>query len=276
MARFLFWNTNRRPIAREVALVCRENDVDVVVLAEYEANLLSLLLALNANNERVYIEQPYNLSEQLKFITRYPIDAIRPIHDDGGIAVRLIRPPVGMEILLFALHLPSKLHRSASEQTLYSVRVSQAIQDCEARIGHSNSLIMGDLNMDPFEDGMVAADGIHGIMDKAVVRKVSRTVDGRDRQYFYNPMWNCLGDETVGPPGTYYHQGGQISQFWHTFDQVLLRPAILPYYSPSALRVITRIGNRELLANGRIDTAVSDHLPILLSLALEEAVTHGR
>lgn len=275
MANFMFWNTNRNPVEEEVALVCTENDIDVLVLAEYRTNLVPLLLALNSKSDRTYIEQPFNLSERLTFITRYPVDSIKSIYDEGGIAARLVRPPIGIEILLFALHLPSKLHRSASEQTLYSVRVSQVIEDCEARVGHSNSLIMGDLNMDPYEDGIVAADGIHGIMDKAVARKINRTVDGRDRRYFYNPMWNYLGDETTGPPGTYYHQGGQISAFWHTFDQVLLRPAILPYYSPPAVRVVTRIGERELLANGRIDTKISDHLPIVLSLALEGSVADG-
>lgn len=276
MANFLFWNTNRKALATEIALACRENDVDVLILAEYRSNLTSLLLALNAGNKRTYIEQPFNLSERLHFVFRYPVDSIRSVHDEGGIAIRSIRPPVGIEILLIALHLPSKLHRSRSEQALYAVRLAEIIRDCEDRVGHANSVIMGDLNMDPFEDGLVAADGIHGVMDKTIARQLGRIVDGRDRKYFYNPMWNYLGDESDGPPGTYYRRGGQISQFWHTFDQVLLRPAMLPCYSRSGLRVLTKIGNRELLTNDRIDTTISDHLPIFLDLALDQGGANDR
>lgn len=249
--------------------------MDVLILAEYKSSLVPLLQELNENNERVYIQQPYNLSERLVFISRYPVGAIHSVHDDGGIAVRSVRPPIGIEILLFAVHLPSKLHRSAAEQTIFAIRISAAIRECEERVGHANSLIIGDLNMDPFEDGVVAADGIHAVMDKTLALEVSRVVDGEERRYFYNPMWNYLGDDTAGPPGTYYRRGGQISQFWHTFDQVLMRPSILPYYSPSALRVLTKIGARELISNGRIDSSISDHLPILLGLAIEQGASNG-
>lgn len=275
MANFLFWNTNQKSIATEIALACKENDVDVLILAEYDTNLTSLLRALNADNERTYIEQPFNFSERLRFVTRYPPHAIRSVQDNGGIAVRAVQPPIGPEVLLVAVHLPSKLHRSAVEQTLYAVRVAKVIDDCEERVGHANTLIMGDLNMDPFEDGVTAADGIHGTMDKALASQVSRTVDGHIRKFFYNPMWNLLGDETRGPPGTYFRRGGQISQFWHLFDQVLLRPSMLRFYSRSALRIITKIGNRELMADGRIDISISDHLPLFLGLTLEEGFVDG-
>src|SRR4051794_35563743 len=180
---------------------------------------------------QTYIEQPFNFSDRLTFVTRYPVDAIRSLRDDGGISVRAVRPPIGIEILVVALHLPSKLYRSDAEQTLYSLRVAQLIRECEELSGHTNSLIIGDLNMDPFEDGVVSSEGLHGVMDKNVANERQRVVDGRSREYFYNPMWNFLGDETSGPPGTYFHRGGALSRFWHTFDQVLLRPSMLPYYS---------------------------------------------
>jgi hypothetical protein len=180
--------------------------------------------------------------------------------------MREIRHPLGLKLLLVAVHFPSKLHRSSVSQTLFAARLSRAICAAEDRVGHANSLVIGDLNMDPFEDGVTAADCFHGVMDKQIVRENGRMVDGQKKFYFYNPMWNFLGDERTGPPGTYYHRGGQVSQFWHIFDQVLLRPSLLPHYSPSAIQILTSIGGRDLLREGRIDTSVSDHLPILLKL----------
>jgi hypothetical protein len=94
-------------------------------------------------------------------------------------------------------------------------------------------------------------------------------VDGEDRKFFYNPMWGRYGDETHGPPGTYYRRGGQISPFWHIFDQVLLRPSLLQYYSSNAVEIVGEIGGRSLLRDGRINQSISDHLPIFLRLEVE-------
>lgn len=269
MANFLFWNVGGNPLFDQIPVVCRENEVDVLILAEYPDEEVQLILAMNAGNQRVYAA-PFNPSDRLKYLTRFPPDALVPVLDEGGVSIRQVRAPLGPELLLVALHLPSKLHRTGIEQTIFSIDLGKLISSAEARCGHSNSLIMGDLNMDPYEDGVVSANGLHGVMDKAIALEGDRIVDGKARRYFYNPMWSYLGDESVGPPGTYFRRGGQVSRFWHTFDQVLLRPALLTYYSPPGVRVITSIGNRDLLRNGKIDRSISDHLPILLRLNIEQ------
>jgi len=269
MARFLFWNIAKQPIAEEISAACRENSVDVLVLAESALTDAELLLALNNDSERTYVS-PFNPSAKLKFFTRYPHDRMSLVIDEGGVSARLIRPPVGVEVLLIAVHLPSKLHMSNPEQTINAVRIADLVRKAEAISRNSHSLLLGDFNMDPFEDGMVSADGIHGVMDQRIARKLSRTVQGKDREFFYNPMWSKLGDESTGPPGTFYYPSGHISHFWHTFDQVLLRPSLLDYYSAPGVVVLTRIGSRELLRGEKIDGRVSDHLPLLVELQVEK------
>jgi hypothetical protein len=83
--------------------------------------------------------------------------------------------------------------------------------------------------VNPFEDALTAADGLQGVMDKQVAARPARTVRGRVWDYFYNPMWSRLGDDSPGPPGTFWRAGsGLVNHFWNTFDQVLLRPGLLP------------------------------------------------
>lgn len=79
---------------------------------------------------------------------------------------------------------------------------------------------------------------------------------------FYNPMWSRLGDESAGPPGTYFYDGGSGTEkyFWHTFDQVLLRPGLLQAYETGHLEILTGIGTFPL------DGGPSDHSPVLLRL----------
>ncbi len=66
----------------------------------------------------------------------------------------------------------------------------------ETHLGHRNTVVIGDLNVNPFEDALTAADGLQGVMDRAVAARPARTVQGHAWDYFYNPMWSRLGDDS--------------------------------------------------------------------------------
>ena len=128
--------------------------------------------------------------------------------------------------------------------------------------------------MNPFEEGLVAADGLHAVMDRYTALKGQRTVQGETRKFFYNPMWSLLGDLSNGPPGTYhYSNSGQVCFFWNAFDQVLLRPSLLDCFSDNSIKVITEFNGTNLLSTtGKPDNRnFSDHLPIFVHLNTEEA-----
>jgi hypothetical protein len=271
MANFLFWNTNGNNIPGIIAQACADYEVDVLILAEFHLEPEPLLMELRERTGRTYLA-PFETSAKLTFVTRYPLDSLIVVHDESGVAARRIRPPVGREVLVVAMHLPSRRYSSVDEQAFNAIRISRTIDELEERTGHSNSLIIGDLNMDPFDNGLAAADAFHGVMDRSIAREVSRIVSGQERKFFYNPMWSRYGDGTTGPPGTYFYRGGQVSHFWHMFGQVLLRPSLLDYYSHGATQIVEKIGEHSLLKDGRIDNRISDHLPIFLRLDLERGV----
>jgi len=85
-----------------------------------------------------------------------------------------------------------------------------AILEAERRVGHARTVLIGDLNMNPFEAGMIAADGLNAVMDKRIAAKGFRKVSGKRMQFFYNPMWSRLGDESIGPSGTFYYRSSDI------------------------------------------------------------------
>lgn len=83
-------------------------------------------------------------------------------------------------------------------------------------------------------------------------------------------MWSRLGDESPGPPGTYYRSGGGISNpYWHMLDQLLLRPSLLPFYRKENLKVLAEVAGRSLLSEIGPDKSISDHLPLVIELELE-------
>ena len=95
--------------------------------------------------------------------------------------------------------------------------------------------------MNPFEDGMVSANGLHAVMSQGIAQRGSRTVQGKAYPFFYNPMWSYLGDASAGPPGTFYYENAQHKTFfWNMFDQILLRPDLLEFFAAENLQIVER------------------------------------
>ena len=269
--RFLFWNINRKPLQSLIAAIVEERDVDVVILAENTIPLVPLLTSLNKDDRGTYTLAP-STNRRLHIFSRLPDRLIPRLNDHGAISIRRVIPPVGRDIVLVGAHLPSKLYDKEVDQTLLCSRIRRLVETQEERVGHTRTLIIGDLNLNPFEPGAVAADGFHDVMSRRLAQKRSRTVDGEKRYFFYNPMWGRFGDATPGPPGTcYYGPTGQISFFWNMFDQVLVRPDLLACFRDEDVEVLTRAGSVSLLTEGSEvpdrETA-SDHLPLLCNLNL--------
>jgi hypothetical protein len=275
MATVLFWNINQKDLLEDIVFLCQDYDVDILILAESKLSDVNVLESLNCGTNGLYIS-PFNPSSRLSFFFRYSPEVIRLVADDGGVAIRELSPPLGDSFLLVGLHLPSKRHLSDSEQMFHAVRVAQAIQEAETRVGHSRTLAIGDFNMNPFEPGVVSADGFHAVMDRRIALKRSRQVQGQDKPFFYNPMWGLMGDASPGAAGTYYYSsGGYINYFWNTFDQVLLRPDLLDCLTQGNLQVIDAVRGKSLLAQNGLIKAASDHLPILVKLNIERTVSYG-
>jgi len=77
-----------------------------------------------------------------------------------------------------AVHLPSKLYWNESSQALESTELARLIVEQEAAAGHARTLLVGDLNMNPFEIGMAGAVGLHGVMTRQLASRQTRTIQG--------------------------------------------------------------------------------------------------
>lgn len=168
------------------------------------------------------------------------------------------------------LHFPSKTGgRSAEDQAALSTEYARDIRDVEKKVGHQRTVLVGDLNMNPFERGMVQANGFHAVMCRRVAARRERTVDGRSYPLFYNPMWNLFGDNRGAPPGTFYRDKGDImSFFWNMYDQVLVRPDVVQRFVLDRLQILAQCGATALVNDGG-RPHVSDHLPIFFQLDLD-------
>lgn len=276
--RILFWNLGRRALSPLVAEAARELETDILILAESVEPIATLSAALNSGQHRPYLDPPgvpSSLRRQLRILTRLPRTSVVPVADSDGISIRRVRPPIGLEFTLVAVHLRSKLHQTEIEQTIAATRIRAEIESAELRVGDRRTVLVGDLNMNPFEAGMAAADTLHAVMSRGVALRDRRTVDKQSRTFFYNAMWSHFGDRTPGPSGTFYDAGSrQLEFFWHMFDQVLIRPSLLDFFDDRSVQIVSTVGRRSLLRpDGTPNSSIgSDHLPITFAIDIERGI----
>jgi len=103
-------------------------------------------------------------------------------------------------------------------------------------------LLMGDFNCEPYEDPLTGASGTGRLRLKGVREHDWATNEGNNLPYFYNPMWNHLGEpipleRTIAPgynrysrpAGTYCKDRDRSRQQfgWVTWDQYLVNKRLI-------------------------------------------------
>ena len=270
MVTFLYWNTNRKGLHKEIHALAEVHDVDVIILSEFVESPATLIEHLNSGRIKDFQFAPGEC-ERIQIFTRFSSSFLRPRYEDDWVSIRQLKLPARLEILLIAAHLPSKLHWSEESQALECPEFARTIIEQEENVGHQRTLLVGDLNMSPFEKGLVSANGLNAVMSRQVASRKSRTVKSRHYPFFFNPMWAHFGDRHGGPPGTYYYERSEhVNYYWNTFDQVMVRPELMDHFDGAGVRISTKIGETSLLfEDGRPNNRdFSDHLPLLFEVEL--------
>ena len=267
---FLFWNLKKRNLHENIERLVSRYEIDVLMFAEFSTEPQLLLKTLNPNMpEFHYI--PGRICRKIEVFARFPHDFITTVYENDRLTIRHLKLQKMMDVLLAVGHFPSKNYWDDPSQASECVELSGEIREAEKGIGHSRTILVGDFNMNPFEAGIVNANGFNAVMSRSIAERNSRIVQNREYPFFYNPMWSLLGDASPGPPGTYYRSGSEHRNFfWYMFDQVLIRPDLLSSFSNEELRILDSDGAASFMtSHGTPDGhAVSDHLPILFRLRL--------
>lgn len=271
---FLFWNTARKSLSSEVAKLALERGADFVILAEAEDHAAAYLIALNQKRrEALFGLAPAFIANgnRLRVFSRLPAGEIAPAATDRTCSVYHVHPAGALAFTLACVHLPSALHMTQDDRAALAGETVRLIASAEESAGHTRTLVIGDFNMNPFEPGMIGSTGFHAILDRRIAATGQRKVQERTRPFFYNPMWRFMNDDRLAFCGShYYRKSVPFCHFWNTFDQVLIRPELLPTFDDAGLSLVDSIGGKSLLdANGRPNKIHhSDHLPISLNLNL--------
>lgn len=266
MPKFLFWNLNQSERRDLVCRLARQENVDVIILAESALHIARFLEEINDAPQ--HFHYAHGECGHLTFFTRFQPILFPTIFESHRVSIRRLDLPARNKVTIVAAHLPSKQAFSDDSQFFESMHLARLIDDAERQEGHQRTIVIGDLNMNPFETGMVAArGGLHAVMSRHVAARASRTVQQENYKFFYNPMWSHFGDRDDAAGTFYYDSPEALCYFWNIFDQVLLRPDLLSGFKHEQLRIVSEVDGVSLLKNGCPDkTIASDHLPVLLEV----------
>jgi hypothetical protein len=266
MLKMLFWNINGKPLVDALRWLCHVYEPHILILAECRIPDAELLLSINSELRRSYIIPPNDRAKRVKFLHRLAIDSWRILEDRERFAIRTVQAFGCPEIIIAAVHHQSKLHCDDYAQAVLMQRMVRVLEGREEQCGHQRSLVVGDLNMNPFEPGLCSSESLHAVMCKRIASRLDRTVRGEKRGYFYNPMWSLLGDESPGPPGTHFYRGDIVSYFWNTFDQVLFRPELAAGFQAGDVEVVAEVNGEPLITDTGLANGFSDHLPLVFNV----------
>lgn len=266
--RYLFWNTNKKDVDEIIYKLALEYNPTVLALAEYNRDLTQL-----ANNikyktgiryfpiERVACRVCILVNEKLS-------DNVEHCKDHKNYTIKILPYNSYHETHIVAfVHLPSKMQDNREKNRYLLEQITANINDLDSSPSRK-ALILGDFNLNPYEDGMTYLTGCNAVSSREIAMKISR----RDRNekekkffYYYNPMWNFLGDFNE-PCGTfYYDKTSDHSRYWNTFDQFVVSPELIKDIKD--IKIVKEAGDICLMnEKGTPCSSISDHYPLYFRL----------
>jgi hypothetical protein len=217
MISFLFWNIHNNALEKSISNLAKNFSVDMIMLAESSIEPSDMLSMLNSTDQLgFYYTAPLGC-KRIEIYSKFQPEFYRPIYETDLLTIRHVKLPGLDDFLLAIVHLPSKMYWDESSQFALCINVSNIIKDTETRVGHRKTILVGDLNMNPFEDGEICASGLHAVMTKKIASNQYRIVQGHKYPFFYNPMWNFFGDIDDKPPGSFYYPQSIEKAFFGIF-----------------------------------------------------------
>jgi hypothetical protein len=283
MVQFLFWNLCGRRLEQVLSRLTSRHEIDVLILAECAIPESSLLAALNPKGQGTFRSIPAIASRGLDIYSRLHTGCFGPVLNEADhYLIRTLTPPGGIEIVLAVAHLPSPIHKDLRQRHSRFIGLASDIRDAERAASNPCTVVICDLNVNPFDDALLDVRGLNALADRRTVRRKDPRRFGRlnveEFPLFYNPMWSHFGD-AAQPAGTYYYDQSnpEVDPLWNIFDQVLLRPGLLGRFRHQNLKILTTDGTVSLVwDDGRPNRDVySDHLPIWFQLDLRRRIPHA-
>lgn len=262
----LFWNVGKKnkDINDYLFKLIVNYNLQLIVLAEYEENGKELLINLGSQGYNYFYHHKLACN-RISIFSIYTKEKIKDLNETNYYTFKQVPHDTLGNINFCFVHFPSQMHSTENDLAIEARFLKDDIDEVERTTGSDKTVLVGDFNMNPFSEGILSAAGIHAYPTIYEANKFSKIIKSRKFKTFYNPMWNFIGDKN-NPLGTYYYNSSHyMALYWNLFDQVILRPSLIPNISYKDIKILDEVAGVPLInKNGRPD--VSDHLPLFFKI----------
>lgn len=262
--KILFWNSMNSNVSKQILELWHNYAFEILILVEYNESS-DIQGALNSISPRPFLSIETGFERRLLLLNEQSLGLDR-LYLTGRIGCHELILGNSKRNLL-VVHGPDKRNHDTPHQLSFYTLANADICRFEDRQNNSQTIVIGDFNVNPFESSMTQSLALNAVSTEHEARLINRNVLGSRLRAFYNPMWSRLGDRSKGPPGTYFNTSKTHGTYgWNMLDQVIFRESSLDLLS--SVKIFDHTGVSSLASrNGRPLKRISDHFPLLVTLS---------
>lgn len=258
----IYWNTHKIGSLDPIIDICKTESPDIFFLSEIEdatiqasikkISKINYTQIINPGCERVKILAKNSININLSFQNKFYSSLIIP----------------ELDLNIISVHLPSQMfqHLKSLKEFIRDFR-----SEIDINIGKSdeeNIVIIGDFNVNPFDEAMIDFDGFSATNSTITRSKITHL--GKTKEIYYNPTWKLYGDNIF--PGTKYFRRPSGSSYdileHHFLDQVVISRKLLSNLKSEEIKTIIKSKKYIFKEVGKNIIQESDHLPLSYTLNL--------
>lgn len=254
--KLMYWNTNGFIDFKTFNELLVEYAPDILFTSETSEELI--------NNFKDEFDKIGYINQENPGCERVKIFARKNLYCELGIQNKFYTSIIVNNITIISVHLPSQMFHHLESLRDYLRKFRNKI---DSEIGNSSEksiLIIGDLNVNPYEPALINFDGFMATNSIKARGKI-KTIDSEDaREPYYNPSWRLYSNNMF--PGTKKFPRPSGSSYdiieFHLLDQVLISNKLKDSIEEDKIEIITSTSSYKLLNEQYNRVDYSDHLPL--------------
>ena len=265
-------SSNKSNINKCISEIVIEKSCDIIFLAEYPTEeVFKLCNEINISSSQNYKPLPsYGGCSHICGLISNRYKTINVLQETDRYAIFKIGTATGM-LLIAAIHNVSKMCSGPIDQLNILQRIRSDLTEQEAKLQSKNSIVVGDFNINPFEEISVSPYSLFAIPYKEELKTTTAVRQSTVMEKFFNPSWKFLSNQKAPYASYYYNSSKSDNYYWNMFDQVIVRPQLVNAFDMDSFSIITESKTCQLMLNGKPNkNNFSDHLPIFFNIKEEK------
>lgn len=265
----LYWNLHRRDLRKPLAALASENQLDVIIVSEFYKFDLDYFTRETLDGEWRYVDG-YGGCEKVRLLYRNAYVKLAEILSEGTrYTIYMIHTSDGV-LLITGLHLQDRRNSTTEDREITIRDIKVALFEFEEMYGR-NSVIIGDFNAGPFDREIIYTTNLFATPYDDIAREIGTKIR---HTHTYRPYFNPIPSrifENKYPHGSFFYEKELNSQYWYSYDQVIVRPEMIDKLLE--LKYIDRCSKYKFVKpdskyNRPNDGQYSDHFPLLVRLSI--------